>query len=124
MPGNSFQRAIAAEALHLHAVLQVDAVSALGVKVQFPTSQRYDLVLRNPSGAIVYRWSEGKAFLDVVGEETVGGPKSYLIEGEIDAATAAGLEDGFYTVEAWLATGEGPKFASSAMVELYTRPSA
>ncbi|MBN9663110.1 MAG: hypothetical protein J0H49_33230 [Acidobacteria bacterium] len=124
VPENSFQRRTAAEALHLQAVLQIDAVSALGVRVQFPTSQRYDMVLRNPSGAVVYRWSEGKAFLDVVGEETVGGPKSYLIEGEIDAATAAGLDDGLYTVEAWLATGEGPKFASSATVELYTRPAA
>lgn len=124
VPENSFQRKTAAEALPLRAILHVDTVSALGVNVRFPTSQRYEMVLRNPAGEVVYRWSDGKAFLDVVGEETIGGRRSYLIEGEIDAAAAAGLEDGLYTVEAWLTTGDGPKFASAATVELYTRPSA
>lgn len=124
VPENSFQRKIAAEALHVRAVLHIDAVGALGVKVQFPTSQRYEMVVRNPAGTIVYRWSDGKAFTDIVGEETVGSRRSYVIEGEIDASAAAGLEDGLYTVEAWLTTGDGPKFASSATVELYTRPSA
>ncbi len=124
VPENSLQRKTAAEALRLQACLHIDTVSSIGVAVRFPTSQRYEMVFRNPAGAVVYRWSDGKGFTDAVGEETIGGRRSYLIEGEIDAAAAAGLEDGMYTIEAWLTTGDGPKFASSATVELYTRPAA
>ncbi|MGJ5814953.1 BsuPI-related putative proteinase inhibitor [Paludibaculum fermentans] len=122
VPENSLQRQTAVEALHLRAVLHVGAISALSVKVRFPTSQRYDLVLRNAAGEVVYRWSDGKAFLDVVGEEFVGGgPKAYQIEDAIDAAAAANLADGIYTLEAWLTTGDGPKFSSTVSVELNTR---
>lgn len=119
IPLNAIQRDIVGEALPLHAVLTVESISGHSVPVTFPTSQRYDLVMRNPAGEIVYRWSHGKVFAEEVSEMSLG-RSEFPIEGEIDAATAAGLADGMYTLEASITNGEGPKFAASATVELYT----
>ncbi|WP_321473626.1 BsuPI-related putative proteinase inhibitor [uncultured Paludibaculum sp.] len=121
VPENVLQRKTAAEAFHLEAILHIETISAMGVDVTFPTSQRCDMVLRNSTGEIVYRWSDGKVFTEVVAKESVGGRRSFAMDGVIDAATSAGLQDGIYTLEAWLTTGDGPKFASSAAMELYTR---
>jgi len=35
--------------------------------LSFPTSQRFELLLKNPAGQTVYRWSLDKRFLDEVG---------------------------------------------------------
>ncbi|WP_321473624.1 BsuPI-related putative proteinase inhibitor [uncultured Paludibaculum sp.] len=122
IPENALQRSTAAETLRLQAVLRLDPMQSLRVRVVFPSSQRYEMVLRNQEGEVVYRWSDGKAFTQEMSEEFIFDPKVYEINGEIDAAMAAGLADGFYSVEAWLTTTEGPKFASATGLLLTTWP--
>jgi len=120
LEGNSVQRRNASEPFRLGAALTISTVSAIGVKVTYPTSQQYDLVLRNEAGEIVYRWSDGQVFAEALKTESISGRKSVNIVAEFSAAASAALPDGFYTVEAWLTTGDGPRFASSATFELFT----
>jgi hypothetical protein len=37
--------------------------------LQFPTAQRYDVVIRNADQVDVWRWSDGQMFAQVLGEE-------------------------------------------------------
>jgi hypothetical protein len=39
------------------------------VEFTFPTSQRFDFIVRDALGKEVLRWSDGKMFLQVVGKE-------------------------------------------------------
>lgn len=122
LENNSVQRRNTSEPFQLRAALTISTIGALPVKVIYPTSQQYDLVLRNASGEVVYRWSDGRMFAQALSSEHIGGPKSVHIEAEFNAAASSALPDGVYTVEAWLTTGEGPRFASSAAVEIFTGP--
>ena len=76
------------------------------------------MVLKNPAGEVVYRWSVGKVFAEGETSESLGGPKEYEMEGEIDGA---GLADGIYTVVAWFTTADGPKFVATGQVEIFTQ---
>lgn len=65
------------------------------VDLRFPTSQRYDFVVRRKGGE-VWRWSRDKGFLMVVTTDRIG-------PGETFTYTEAlpGLTPGTYTVEAY-----------------------
>jgi len=64
----------------------------------FPNGQRYDVVVRDAKGAVVYQWSRGKLFIQMVGSIAVNGEQTWLVP--FTAPDAAGK----YTVEAWLAS--------------------
>lgn len=51
--------------------LHVTNVSEEPVRLEFPTSQRFDFVVERESGAELWRWSEGRMFAQVLGTETV-----------------------------------------------------
>lgn len=89
-------------------------------KVVFPTGQTFDVVLRDPDGEVVWRWSEGQAFIQVVREEEV---TPLGLRYSVDVPLALQLprpwKDGVYTVEAWLTAGpSGREFAGSARITL------
>ena len=70
------------------------------VGLTFPTTQRYDFVVRDSEGKEVIRWSKSKMFADVLGEEIVKplGKLTYkedLLLGEIGKP----LSTGEYTLE-------------------------
>jgi hypothetical protein len=120
LEGNSVQRRNASEPFLLNARFTISTISAIGVKVTYPTAQQYEMVVRNEAGEVVYRWSDGQVFAESIKTESIDGRKSVNIQAEFSAAASAALPDGFYTVEAWLTTGDGPRFASSATFELFT----
>ncbi len=41
------------------------------IVLTFPTSQTYDFILQNQNGDILYKWSEGKSFLEVLTAKTI-----------------------------------------------------
>ena len=120
LESNSIQRRSAADPVRLKVNLTCLTTGTLDVKLQFATSQRYELVLRNAEGHVVYRWSDGRMFEQALGEESISGYRNFLIEGELDSGTAASLTNGNYSLEAWLTTVDGPRFAASATVEVFT----
>lgn len=65
--------------------------------LSFPTSQRYDFVLRDAAGAVRYRWSDGMGFLQVLGEERIEGEKHWVV-----TLRPTALPPGTYTLEASL----------------------
>ncbi len=50
------------------------------LRLDFPTSQRFDFLLEDERGAIVFRWSDGKVFLPVLGQEIVRPGTSLVYE--------------------------------------------
>ena len=89
------------------------------VQLQFPTSQTFDLVVRNEKGDIVYRWSDGRAFLTVVRSETYGyGEKNYAILAPLADAAGRPLPAGKYLAEAWLPTSAPQSFSASAAFQI------
>lgn len=79
----------------------------------FPSSQRFDLTVTDESGRLVYRWSDGKGFAEVLSRETLShGEKNYVI------GIPAFLGTGRYKVEAWLTTDHPREYSASAVVEV------
>jgi hypothetical protein len=69
------------------------------LELTFPSGQRAEVTLRR-EGGVVYQWSRGKLFTQVVGHETVksGGNTAYTLEGELD------VEPGEYELTAMVTT--------------------
>lgn len=86
----------------------------------FPSSQEYEVLLRDPEGKVVWAWSDGKAFTQNLHTREVSGQWSATVEiprppstGEPRAAV--------YTVQSWLTTiGPAPQFAATAAVTVTT----
>ena len=82
------------------------------VRLSFRTAQRFDLVMEDGQGREVWRWSAGRLFAQVLGEETLG-PSG----GEFVAqATAEGkFPSGTYTVRGIIPALEGALAASTTV---------
>ena len=65
----------------------------------FPTAQRFDLVLRDGNGAIVYQWSAARTFAQVLGMLQVTLEKTWVVQIPVGS-----LPPGRYTVQAGLST--------------------
>lgn len=77
----------------------------------FPSGQRYDVVVRNAKGDIVYQWSRGKAFTQIFAVVTLSGEKSWVVAFPVPA------DPGKYTVEAWLSS-DPVRFRGQAGIEV------
>jgi hypothetical protein len=84
------------------------------VTLTFPTEQRYDLELKDGRGNIVYRWSDGRAFAQMAGQEQFGsGERDYVIVVRLADKQGKPLSAGKYTATGWLTTsGQQPYKAS------------
>jgi hypothetical protein len=106
----SLDRAIyaSADAPTLTARLTIRNAASNPVTLTFLSGQIYDLEIRNDKGDVVYRWSTGKVFPQIVLDDVVDDEKDYWIE-----APLAGLPTGNYVAQAWLAV-DGPPESYSA----------
>jgi hypothetical protein len=90
--------------------------------LNFGSSQRFDLAIRDGEGREVYRWSEGKAFLMVFGSEQVGtGERNYAVLVPLATRSGAPLPPGHYSVEAWLTNIAPPRLEAKAGLEIRSR---
>ncbi len=90
------------------------------VRLRFPTSQRYDLEIQDSAGRRLWRWSDGKVFLMVYGEEEFGpGQRNYIETVRLAGRDDQPLPEGRYVLRAWLTT-EAPR-GWSASVEFEVR---
>ena len=75
--------------------LEVTNRSPETVRLTFLTGQRFDLSLRNVSGREVWRWSDGRLFMQALGEEVLKPSPGVL---RFDATIPAPRGEGRYTL--------------------------
>jgi len=93
------------------------------LQLDFPSGQVYDFVLRNDRGEIVYQWSDGRAFLDVLGTETHGyGERNYALLVPLADKAGKPLPAGKYLAEAWLTTTGPRSYSATAGFEIAATP--
>lgn len=73
----------------------------------FNTGQRFDFVIKDDQGKVVKRFSEGKMFTQVLGEETLKQGDTLTYQAKV-----SGLREGKYTVRFWLTAKEEQPEAS------------
>ncbi|MCC7174778.1 MAG: hypothetical protein IT159_06245 [Bryobacterales bacterium] len=89
------------------------------LELRFPSSQAFDLVLRDEKGEVVYRWSEGKAFLDVLRTERHGyGERNHAVLVPLMDKAGRALAPGKYSAEAWLSVTPPQAYSASAAFEI------
>jgi hypothetical protein len=88
----------------VHFGLHVTNVAAVPVEVEFASGQRYDFAVLSEGGAVVWRWSEGMAFTQALGTETVA-PGGWL---QYREGWAAAARPGRYIAEARLVSTNRP----------------
>lgn len=103
-----------AATLPFTATLRISSFDTLPVKATFPSSQQYDLILRNANGEVAYKWSADKLFLPVVTTIEIANERAFKINADFPPY----VPPGDYTVEAWLTTTHGNQFAASAGVRI------
>ncbi|MBS1827531.1 MAG: hypothetical protein JST93_19605 [Acidobacteria bacterium] len=92
--------------------LRVDMGFAPSIPVRFPSSQDYDLIVRNSSGVSVYTWSMFRSFAQAERVVNIGTGWTATIDVPWPAPT--GDPNALYTLEAFLTTGiDQPKFAAT-----------
>lgn len=74
------------------------------IELSWPSGQRYDFVIRNDKGEVIWRWSEGKAFILLFGVESFRGERNYTELIRLGTADGKPFPQGRYTLEAWLTT--------------------
>ena len=82
------------------------------LKLEFPTSQRLEILVRDPAGAVIERWSDDRAFDEQPGVVMINPDER--IEYQEKIATREMLAGTSYTIEASLA--ENPEFTKSTTV--------
>ena len=106
---------VSLEANRIAATLRFVKVGGAPITLQWASSQEHELVLRNSASEVLYRWSDGRAFLPVVRDEVLDAEFVRTIPIELQAPLAAGV----YTLEAWLTAGsQGREFSASVAFEV------
>jgi hypothetical protein len=100
-------------------LLTVRNTTEIPIQFTFPTSQRFDFVVRDALGAEVLRWSDKRAFSQVVGHETlVGESWRFATEIKLQSRDGKALPAGFYTLTGSLTSqgsGSGPSGLSGTV---------
>lgn len=84
------------------------------LELSFPSGQIYDVAIRNESGVVVYRWSDGKAFPAIFQTISFSAEKNWPILLRPADKDGKPLPPGKYTAEGYLTTA-GPKSYSAAV---------
>ena len=104
----ALDRAVYTDSATLTARLTIRNTTSDPVSLTFLTGQIYDLEIKNQKGDVVYRWSNGRLFPQIVSDVAIEGEKDYVI-----TAPLADLPAGNYVAQAWL-VADGPARAYSA----------
>lgn len=87
------------------------------VTFSFPSSQRYDFAIIDSSGQEVWRWSNGKMFLQVIGSLTLkpGSAITFKAEHRFVGERGDPLPEGIYTVLGELTARDGQSWLKRIM---------
>lgn len=109
LPSGTFSVALDTASEEWTAMLRLRSNGAQ-LKLNFLTSQEFEVVLRNDTGRIVWRWSDGRAFTQAVQTKIFAGDW-------LQAVRLPRPAPGTYSLEAWLTTADSPQFAASVAVD-------
>ena len=88
----------------VHMSFEVSNPGATAVTLQFTSAQRFDLVIEDEAGRDVWRWSAGRLFAAVLGEEVFHTDSPRLA---YEAIFSGVLDAGAYRIRAWITDGSG-----------------
>lgn len=74
------------------------------VRLAFSSAQRFDVVIENAGGNQVWRWSAGRMFAQMLGQEILGPERRSLT---YEATFTGALSPGPYRIKAWLTEATG-----------------
>ena len=104
----------------LRVTLRVDLGFTSSIRLRFPSSQVFDVALRDAAGKVVWQWSEGRLFDQATREVNIGNVWNETVR--VPRPAGAGELTG-YTIEGWLTTLPGePRFAATAPVPPLREP--
>ncbi len=89
--------------------LRVASRASEAVRLQFGSAQRFDFTIRDASGTPVWRWSQGQAFVQVVGVETLDAGRPSITYG---AEYGGHLAPGWYSLEGTVVARNRPLSAT------------
>lgn len=96
----------------VNVTLRLELGDGQPLRLVSPTSQEFELELRDRAGRVLRRWSDGQAFLPVVREWLVNGMWSVTVPLAVPAAQPS--EDTEYLLVAWInTTPESPRIAAT-----------
>lgn len=102
----------------LRVTLRIDLGFTPAIRLRFPTSQVFDVALRDATGKTVWQWSDGRAFDQATQEVNIGNIWNETVRVPRPAGDLTG-----YTIEGWLTTMPGePRFAATAPVPPLREP--
>ncbi|MFQ5895136.1 MAG: BsuPI-related putative proteinase inhibitor [Nitrospinota bacterium] len=96
----------------IQVTLEVTNRTREAVRLTFPTSQRFDLTLEDAAGQEVWRWSQGRFFLQVIGEQVLKPDPGAL---RYNATVPAPPKGGRYILRGRLASTNWPVSASTTI---------
>lgn len=97
----------------LDARLSLRHTGAAPLELTFSTSQQFDLQVFDHNGKLIYQWSEGRGFLQVLTTVKVSGERVWLAE-----IPAERLPPGRYAARAWLTTLDGSPYSATTTVTI------
>jgi hypothetical protein len=101
----------------LRATMRLAVRGSTPHQLVFPSSQEYEITLKNADGLVLWRWSDGRVFTPAVRTVELG-PGTRLINEDAPLP----VQPGIYTVEAWITAGESRReLAASARFEVADR---
>lgn len=102
-------------ASEVHLILHVTNPTSRAIRLEFPTAQRYDFLVRS-GDTEVWRWSADRMFTQAVGTETVAAGASL----KYDAVWRPGTRSGQFIAVGRIMTGPTP-YEKQAMFEVTGR---
>lgn len=80
-------------------VLHLTNSTAGPIRLEFPSAQRYDFVVRTPANAEVWRWSADQMFAQMISEESIpaGGSRQFMATWQPGSRTGAFVAEGRVT---------------------------
>lgn len=121
MPGGRFTVSADPSPSSIRVTLRLQTLgSANPLPLTFPSSQEYEVLLRDDQGKVLWAWSEGKAFTQNLHSRNLQGQWSFTVDVPRPPSTGE-PRAAVYTVQAWLTTmGPAPQFAATAPVTITT----
>ena len=88
----------------------VKAAGSRDVAVNYRSGQSFDVVVKDPDGAQIYKWSDGRFFTMALRDEKIC-PAGLTFEAEVPLPF--GSKEGRYAVEAWLTATPSARASTS-----------
>ena len=103
----------------LRARMTVRNSTTVPLVLNFPSGQRFDLVIRNTNREEVFRWSANKLFTQALGTiELSPGRRGFAAEALLGAGKNQPLPPGTYVADAWLTTEGVQAYRASVPFEI------